>query len=215
MNRTFTLLLFIALIFSAKAQQAIHAAQPYGKVDTADLKLTSCDFEKDANAEVLFDKAVVTCYDNGYITYLRHKRIKIFNDNGKDEANIKIGFIDKITDIEAETINITGKTIEYTPVDTKLIYQEKIDKHQKALIFTFPDVRPGSIIELQYKWKIFSDFVPAWYFQSNIPTRYSENEITLPAQAILINTVAKVTQPFAKDSDITIGTKGHLKCTLL
>ena len=33
----------------------VPTAQPYGKIDKSDLELTSCDFEKDANAEVLID----------------------------------------------------------------------------------------------------------------------------------------------------------------
>ena len=55
--------------------------QPYGKVDIADLELKSCDFEPDANAMVLFNKAKIY-YDNVFaIVEDVHKRIKIFNDN--------------------------------------------------------------------------------------------------------------------------------------
>jgi hypothetical protein len=42
--------LFIVVYIAASAQ-----AQPFGKIDTADLKLTTCDFEKGARAMVLFD----------------------------------------------------------------------------------------------------------------------------------------------------------------
>ncbi len=44
-----------ALFISAKAQKA-PGVQPYGRVDQADLEMKDCDFEKGANAMVLFDK---------------------------------------------------------------------------------------------------------------------------------------------------------------
>jgi len=55
LNKLFTLFLFFIVVLSAKAQ-----TQPFGVIDTADLKLSSCDFEKDANAMVLFDRSDIT-----------------------------------------------------------------------------------------------------------------------------------------------------------
>ncbi len=59
MNKFFTLLLLGACSMTADAQTAAPVTQPYGKIDQADLELKACDFEKDANAEVLFNKAIV------------------------------------------------------------------------------------------------------------------------------------------------------------
>jgi hypothetical protein len=152
---------------------------PYGAVDTADLKMTSCDFEKDANAEVLFDKAVVA-YKSSTILMERHKRIKIFNDNGKDQANIRIEFYgahrdEVISDVEAETINLIDNSITCTSVDKKLIYTEVTDKDKKAIIFTFPNVKAGSVIEYKYTFTTPYPYnYPEWVFQSSIPSRYSE-----------------------------------------
>jgi hypothetical protein len=54
--------------------------------------MTKCAFEPDANAEILFDKGD-TYFDTQYnVNTERHTRIKIFNDNGKDEANIRIKY---------------------------------------------------------------------------------------------------------------------------
>jgi len=208
MNKLFALVVLSIFTLAAKAQTPappIKEAQPYGQIDTADLKLKSCDFEKDANAMVLFDKGDITFGDYGVITYLHHERIKIFNDNGKGEANITIPFIDDITDITAQTINLNGNTIEFTPVDSKLIYKEKIDKYRKVLVFTFPDVRPGSVIELQYKWKS-DNYAPDWHFQTDIPTRYSEVSVTM-VNGYKVNTLFKVRQPYSKNVDEAAGNK--------
>ncbi|MBS1528646.1 MAG: hypothetical protein JST19_23570, partial [Bacteroidetes bacterium] len=86
MKPIITLLLFCGAIQAVYAQTATTApaVEPFGKVNQADLELKQCDFEPDANAEVLFDKGTVYYTDNlDGITMEVHRRIKIFNDNGK------------------------------------------------------------------------------------------------------------------------------------
>ena len=171
----FLLLIIASLItIDVKAQQAPPTYQDYGKVDKSDLEMTACDFEKDANAEVLFDVGKMPPFSGIFLK--RHVRVKIFNDRGKNEANVRLlipanlDVIRKITNLEAETINIENNQIVITPIDKKLIYTVKVDDFSSAVIFTFPNVKAGSIIE--YK---FTEFCPdTWYFQSNLPTRYSE-----------------------------------------
>ena len=142
--------------------------------------MTACSFEKDANAEILFDKAEVSYTGDEQIVMLHHKRIKIFNDKGIDAASVRIVYFgahkdEVISDVEAETINLTQNKIEYTIIDPKLIYTQNIDKDKKAIAFTFPNVKAGSVIEFKYRWKTsYPTNHPDWIFQSLIPTRYSE-----------------------------------------
>jgi len=193
----------------------VPAAQPYGIIDTADLKMTSCDFEPDANAMVLFDYAVVTNKDYT-IKMERHKRIKIFNNNGKDEANIRIEFQgvhndEMITDVEAETINLNNNTIEYTDVDKKLIYTEVTDENKKAIVFTFPNIKPGSVLEFVYKWTTTYQYnYPDWIFQSSIPCRYSEFNAGFNG-TYRFSFVVKVLHPLVKDSTIKLDEHGGVK----
>ncbi|HTD98774.1 MAG TPA: DUF3857 domain-containing protein [Mucilaginibacter sp.] len=201
---TLIILSFATLILKGQTQ-------PFGKIDTADLKLTTCDFEKDANAMVLFDKAQVY-YKYSTIIMLRHKRIKIFNDNGKDAAKVRIEFDgahndESISDIKAQTINLEHNSITYIPVDKSLIYKQDIDKESKAIIFTFPNVKPGSVIEFSYKWSTpYAGNFPNWFFQSDIPARYSEfqgdfnNDYTFKI-------IRKVYQKLAKDTSIFLNGK--------
>jgi len=209
MNKIFTLLALSMFALSANAQSPtppVKETQPYGQIDTADLTMKACDFEKDANAEVLFDKGEITFGDYD-ITCLYHKRIKIFNDKGNENADIKIFYIpafQTISDITAETINLNGKIIEYTPVDSKLIYKRKINSFGNAWVFTFPDVKAGAVIE--FKYKIKSEFAPDWKFQSNIPTRYSEISFS-KVNASKIHTVIRVSQPYSKTTTETLGNK--------
>src|SRR5476651_26442 len=112
MSKNLTLLILTAFTLMAKAQTpAIPSAQPFGKIDISDLEMKACDFEKDANAMVLFNTGDIY-YDQQFnIVGKYHKRIKIFNDNAKDVANIRIEFdggdrLETLSGIQAQTINL-------------------------------------------------------------------------------------------------------------
>ncbi|MDB5136966.1 MAG: hypothetical protein JWP37_3569 [Mucilaginibacter sp.] len=208
MKSFLTLIVFTILTFCAKAQ-----TQPFGKIDTSDLKMTKCDFEKDANAMVLFDKADVS-YKFSTIIMLRHKRIKIFNDKGNNEASIRIEFFgahrdEEVSEIEAQTINMTNNVIEYTAVDKKLIYTEVVDNNKRAIVFTFPNIKPGSVIEFKYKWHTpYAGNFPDWYFQELIPTRYSELQASF-SNDFTCKIIRKVSQKFAKDTSVFLNGRNH------
>jgi hypothetical protein len=207
MKKLYTLLLsgVFAMPAIAQTQAPAPTTQPYGKIDKADLEMTACDFEKDANAEVLFDKGSVY-FDTQYNLILeRHIRVKIFNDNGKKEADIRIPYFggngsEYISNIQAETINLNNGVIEITKVDKKLIYTQKVDKYRTALVFSFPNVKPGSVIEYKYALTASSvgDF-PDWYFQTNIPTRYSELTTAIP-DILYYKNLVMVKQPYVKNT---------------
>jgi hypothetical protein len=181
--------LFIAVLFLSTApflSIAQNETKTYGKIDISDLELKECAFEKDANAMVLFDKGEIYFNEQFDIIMNRHKRVKIFNEKGKDEANIRIEFYsayryEDLYDIDAQTINLRDGKPVITKIDKKQIFREAVDKNSTAIVFSFPDVQAGSVIEYSYKWRTpaYSNF-PAWYFQSKIPSRYSELQTSIP-----------------------------------
>jgi Domain of Unknown Function with PDB structure (DUF3857) len=214
MNKIFTTLFICSLAVMARAQTTPAAklgVESYGKVTQADLDLKQCDFEKDANAEVLFDKGVINLVpdqkvidgrfvNNPLIAMDRHKRIKIFNDFAKGFGNVRIpyySYLGKvvISNLRAETINVNNGKTEIVQLDKKQIYTEKIDNWYSTLVFAFPNIQAGSIIELKYT--ITSPGIPVWYFQDYVPTRYSEIEINIPSFYNFKN-VPFTRQPYAK-----------------
>lgn len=205
-------LAIIPVIAGAQQKAAIPSAQAFGKVDKADLEMTKCDFEPDANAEILFDKGEVY-FDTQYnIVFERHKRIKIFNDNGKDEANIRIQYysgshMEYVTGLQAQTINLENGAIVPVKVDKKQIFTETVDKNHSALVFSFPNVKPGSIIEFKYRLTAvdITDF-PDWYFQSGLPTRYSELNTNVP-DVLTYKTLPNLHYQFVVDK--TSGSNTH------
>jgi hypothetical protein len=215
MKNLYTIFCLCLFACYTHAQDAapIPTTQAYGTVNKEDLAMTACDFEKDANAEILFNKADLyfsVMETNVTITEERHKRIKIFNDNGKGEADIKIpyysgGHLENITGLQAETINLVNGKAEITKLDKKLIYTKDIDKYNTEISFTMPNVKPGSIIEFKYNWNTsyFADF-PDWFFQDKIPTRYSELNVSVP-DIFYFRVMPHLEQPLVKHTTSSDG----------
>ena len=186
----------LLLSLSLFAQNDIPA---FGKVDKADLEMKQCPFDAAAEAMVLFDVAEVYCFLNlnSLTSRLssqleRHVRIKILNNKGLDFANIHIPFIaedntEDIKNLSAETINLdaTGNII-VTKVDKSSFFTKKMNKRYSEIIFAFPDVRVGSIIE--YKYKDDADYLYAvrdWYFQQTIPVKFSRYILDFPNELVI------------------------------
>jgi hypothetical protein len=210
MNKFFTLLAFCAITVAVKAQQATPVYEAFGKVDKEDLEMKACDFEKDANAEILIQKGDVYYDQSLNIIMDYHKRIKVFNEEGKEKANFRIEYysIDNyeyITGIQAETINLVDGKQEVTKLDKKLIYKQAVDKYRTAITFTMPNVKAGSIIDVKYTFNtVSSTNIPTWYFQDNIPIRYNEFITNIP-EYFYFSTQSHMHSPFTKRA-MTSGT---------
>jgi len=208
MIKLVTLITLGSFVLSAVAQtpSVIPTTQPFGKIDKADLEMTSCDFEKDANAEVLFDKGSIYFSDQYELILERHIRTKIFNEKGNKEANVRIEFfagnaLEYITNVEAETINLNDGKIEITKVEKKSIYTQNIDRLRKAVTFTFANVKPGSVVEFKYALTTqFIESFPVWFFQRDVPTRYSELTTKIP-NILFYKKLVIFNHPFIKRTD--------------
>lgn len=206
MKRLFILAILLFISLTLRGQ-----IRGMGNIDTADLKLTTCDFEKDANAMVLFDrgKIVFTMFGNAME---RHRRIKVLNDKGKEQGNIKIEYhnlygVDHIVNIEAQTINLENGKIVITKVDPKLFYPVHTDKNKDYIAFTFPAVKAGSVLEYRYTLdRNVSTNFPAWYFQSDIPTAYSEFDAYFDPN-LKFKSLTRLNEPLLRDSSLN---NGHL-----
>jgi hypothetical protein len=187
--------------------------EPNYRLDSIDLKQPSCYFEKDANAMVIFDLGQMAVDATG-LRVERHKRIKIFNEKGKDAANIHINYSDQfgaeqVEEIEGKTINMVDGKITYTELDTKSIYHENIDKYHESVVFSMPNVKAGSVIEIAYVLhRSAPKSIPGWDFQSDIPTRFSQYVVQL-YRDVRFNSLDRTTLPLFKDSVIFNG-YGHV-----
>lgn len=187
----------LLLLFSASiAQKEIPS---FGKVDKTELEMKDCEYDKGAEAVVLFDVGEVYCSLNFNALFnpirtemSRHVRIKILNTKGSDQANVKIPYlsfrnIEDIKNLSAQTINQDANgEIKITKVDKDAIYRKKVNKRYSEVIFTFPDVKPGSIIEYKYKDDATELYaVKNWYFQKSIPVLYSSYQLDFPNELVI------------------------------
>ena len=209
MKKPYFLLLFLAIIcIKANAQTSA-----FGDVDIADLQLTTCSFDKGANAMVLFSLGNIDYVDYSGLDMMVHKRLKIFNDKGRDLASIRLTYTnnEEITDIRAETINLVNNKIQIIVLDPKLIYSQKLDKQYRAYIFTLPGIKPGSVIDLKYTWHTKLDVnYPPWLFQDLVPTRFSQFEANF-RNAYSFNITKKTTLPLVIDTIFRAAYGGPIK----
>ncbi len=178
-----TFLLVTCSLIAQKNKKTTDDVPAYGKVDKADLEMKECDFDNKAEALVLIDEAQLDYIFGVGIEMKRRVRIKILSDKGFDRADIKIRYWsekneESIDNLEAQTYNIEGGNIVTTKVEKKLIYEKKINKKISEKVFTFPEVKAGSIIE--YKYKHTGIGLIDWYFQESIPVKYSRFVVDFP-----------------------------------
>jgi len=197
MKKVFLPFLFLLLLLSAAGQKNLPTA---GQVTYEELKMKSCSFDPDAPAMKFFEEEEVSfeLYTNGDMQLkTEHRtRIKIFNENGYEHANIDIPYLTKKS---------LGKIKELTAYVYSLDQNDKIvvqklgkdDFFKQTVVgklglikFSFPNLKRGSVIEYSYTRmeQNFFDIDP-WEVQDDIPTAYTSLVVITPKTSILRNKV--------------------------
>lgn len=180
MKLSLSLTLVLFYFFIAHAQKP---PMKWGKVPEEDLKMTTYEKDTAANAVVLCNYANLDFnFATGDIQmrFEHHKRIKILKRSGFDQGDINIPFYkgEKVQKLRAQVILPNGKKYD---VDKKNIFKEKVSDHWNRYKISFPNLEEGAIIE--YKYQLLSEFIlelKEWYFQEDIPVRWSEYRLEIP-----------------------------------
>jgi Domain of Unknown Function with PDB structure (DUF3857) len=161
----------------------------YGILHQEDINLKACDFDKDATAVVLLHEAYSN-YDESYhlITY-HHVRIKILKDKGKEAANVSIPFyrkddFEQISRVEGMTINTFDESQVTSKLDRKSIFTKNTNEQIGEVVFTFPDIKVGSVIEYKYvsTMKNYGG-LNDWNFQEEFPVIDSKYNLVIVPNA--------------------------------
>ena len=163
----------------------------FGKITPAALQTKVYAIDSAAGAVVLSDigESSIEGNSKGWFSVYtkRHKVVHILNKSAYDEATVEIPlYVDgqeeeKLEEIKAVTYNLENGQVVETKLERSNIFTEKQDKNRILKKFTLPNVKEGSIIEVQYK--VTSDFwsqVDPWVFQSSLPTLWSEFTFSVP-----------------------------------
>ena len=162
----------------------------FGEISKKEIEMKMYEKDKEAKAVVLYDKGKTIFFDTniGYdIRFIRHKRIKIFDKNESQHAEISIPFYvdgygrtENIRLIEAITYNLQNGKLTRKNLDPTTIYEEQINERWSNKKFVFPNVQNGSILEYRYILETPFHFnLPDWTFQNRIPTIYSEYQVSM------------------------------------
>lgn len=189
-------ILICILVLCASPAFGQQSVPSFGDIDAATLRMTSCPFEPDAVAMKLFD-VQETSFDVMYAGFKlkmeRHVRIKIFSEKGYPEASIKIPYLSKrglakIKELKAIIYNIEadGK-ITSVKLDKKDFFKEKANAVVGLVNFTFPGLRPGSVVEFSYT-RIENDItlLEPWLIQEDIPCAYASLIMTTPVRSVVL-----------------------------
>ena len=163
----------------------------FPKLTPADLENKIYSIDSSANAVILADVGSTEILGNnkGWFSfeYKRHTRIHILTKSGYEEADIQIplyssgNYTEKLENLKASTYNLVDGKIVETKFDKDNLFTERRSKTRVVRKFTLPNVKEGSIIDIEYR--IQSDYLytlQPWYFQGENPILWSEYNVTIP-----------------------------------
>ena len=178
--------LSVVVLLIAQLLYSQEFASEFGKISQSEIDMKFYEKDPDAGAVVLFDvgeSKFVYIDQVGYnIEFVRHKRIKIFNESEFHKAEISIDYYvdvnrkkENVKSIEAISYNYINGEVSKQVLDMSNVYDEKINKNWRRKKFVFPNVQKGSVLELRYVLETPFHFnLPDWTFQSDIPVAYSQ-----------------------------------------
>lgn len=156
----------------------------WGKILPEDFTMNSFSNDTTTSAIILCDYGFAYFTKNLELVFERHVRIKLLSEDGYPWGTVNIPYYSKnkmqrIDDINGQVYHLTtnGKVKKFK-MNKKSILLETVNDENTIVRFTLPELKPGIILEYQYK--IISDdpkYMPDWYFQNAIPTRWSEYRI--------------------------------------
>lgn len=184
----------------------------YGQITYDQLSATGYSRDSSATAVVLreFGEADLEASDNIQLIFKHHYLIKILKTGGLDKANITIPIrkgnseTQQLVSIKASSYNVVNNKIQETQVTMRDILTEK-NKYWDDKKLTIPNVRVGSIIEVEYivEDPFFAYNFHTWEFQSDIPKVSSEFWATIPGNYVY-NITWRGFQKFTKNENTLI-----------
>jgi len=189
------LLLFLLTTITSFSQD--NSDYVFGKISYEEVNLKKYAVDTTANAVVLIDLGTtvfLTKLDEiarerqRVISTKFYKKIKFFNgEEFKNQGTIKIRLYNTI--LEKETVlnikAVTHNNFEKTYLDEENIYEKKINDNWREVKFTMPNLKEGSIIEVEYTIESpFTFHLPNWVFQTNIPVKFSQYTASIPGNYV-------------------------------
>lgn len=181
--------LLTLLFFSGLAAQAQEVK--FGKIPDELLSQTAHPEHPDAPAAIIYKEQRVSfdyMQSTGWevVTYT-HVRLKVYNKSGLDYANFEIPLYhegsddERLSKYKGYTYNLeNGKVIE-DKLKKESVFENDLNDYLKQVTITMPNVKEGSVIELEYT--VISPFIfniNEFKFQYDIPVDYMMADFQSP-----------------------------------
>ena len=182
------IILLLTVIFS----MSVYAQKrELGKVTVEELKQKRHKNDSSAVAAVLFKTGDVTfeySQQSGFFIKTNVKtKIKVYKKEGYDWGNFEMLLYNESSAKQtleiksAFTYNLVGDKIEKSKLKSEGEFDEKVNKYWSKKKITMPNVKEGSIIEIEYTIKDEgTGLIDEWVFQEQIPVDYSEYNTHIP-----------------------------------
>ena len=166
-----------ALLFSQER------VEKWGSIPESDLKMTVYPLDSNAGVVVLQDVGKMIVKSTGGVTLYISRRLKVLDVKAFDQGNLMITYRDRKTADELRDLDVQVTTPDgiKQKVKSDNVFTEKLQRGWAAKKIFIPNLQKGSVIE--YRYQMHSDYMLTlydWYFQENIPVRWSELEVTIP-----------------------------------
>ncbi|MBR9856058.1 MAG: DUF3857 and transglutaminase domain-containing protein, partial [Algicola sp.] len=181
-----TCILFLLILQMVNAKEI-----KFGKVSKEEVAETQHAYYPEANAAILH-KSEWVWYDYQYeigwtVTREVHFRIKIYNKQGFDWATLQIplyagrGGEETISGIKGYTFNMENGKVVGEKLKNDGVFEEKVNKYRNKTSITMPEVKEGSILDIEYKIKspMFWN-IDEFKFQYDIPVDNAEVRLDVP-----------------------------------
>lgn len=142
----------------------------FGKVGLEDLEMKVYALDTSAPAVIIYEGGY---YDAVNHQFYQHKRIKILKKEGYFMADNEFYTTSKGS-IKGITFNIENGEIVKSKLEKDHIYEEKLWDYKYTYNVAMPDVRVGSVLDIEIK---YDGFPYIWFFQGAIPIVKSEVEL--------------------------------------
>ena len=184
------MLLAISMIANA---QDIEPNLKWGKPTDQELQMAEYALDKEADAVVLYHKTDVSYQftNNDFrVIYRVNTRLKVLKPEGKRVADGQIAYLENetnrtrreiVTGLKATAYNMEDGKLVKTKMERSMTSEESLDKNQMVMKFSVPQVKVGTVIEIEYR--IDSDYygnIRDWYAQRDIPVLYTCYELSIP-----------------------------------
>ncbi|MBP1618357.1 MAG: hypothetical protein H6Q14_2184 [Bacteroidetes bacterium] len=179
MKTAFLAFILFAISYLGYAQK--NYSTEYGKITQYEMDMKEYPQDPDAEAVVLYDLGEYFFQgdDNTgrFMLYMTRKtKIKILKEAGISYATFQIPYYtgdrswESVYRIDATTYNMEGSNLTKTNLDSKNVYDEKVNDRVRLKKIALSNVRVGSIVEITYTIQTPYYFnMREWNFQRKIP----------------------------------------------